>query len=31
MFLKECGWRFNHSGSRQQLKLIKHWVRESLK
>ena len=31
LFLKECEWRFNHSDSKEQLKLIKHWVRESLK
>ncbi|AVC43312.1 IS1595 family transposase [Francisella tularensis subsp. novicida] len=29
--LKECEWRFNHSDSKQQLKLIRHWVRETLK
>ncbi|OIN83387.1 IS1595 family transposase [Francisella sp. TX07-6608] len=31
LFLKECEWRFNHSDSKEQLKLIKHWVRETLK
>ena len=31
LFLKECEWRFNHSDSKEQLKLIRHWVRESLK
>ncbi|MBK2035455.1 IS1595-like element ISFtu6 family transposase [Francisella tularensis subsp. novicida] len=31
LFLKECEWRFNHSDSKQQLKLIRHWVRETLK
>lgn len=31
LFLKECEWRFNHSDSKEQLKIIKHWVRESLK
>ena len=31
LFLKECEWRFNHSASKEQLKLIRHWVRESLK
>ncbi|EZK38561.1 hypothetical protein P251_03325 [Francisella tularensis subsp. tularensis str. SCHU S4 substr. FTS-634/635] len=29
--MKECEWRFNHSASKEQLKLIKRWVRESLK
>ncbi|ORU24255.1 transposase, partial [Francisella tularensis subsp. holarctica] len=24
-------WRFNHSDSKEQLKLIRHWVRETLK
>ncbi len=31
LFLKECEWRFNHNDSKEQLKLIRHWVRESLK
>lgn len=31
LFLKECEWRFNHSDSKEQLKIIKHWVRESFK
>ncbi|AEB27517.1 Transposase, fragment [Francisella cf. novicida Fx1] len=31
LFLKECEWRFNHSDSKEQLKLIRHWVRETLK
>ena len=31
LFLKECEWRFNHSDSKEQLKLIRKWVRESLK
>ncbi|AJI53557.1 IS1595 family transposase [Francisella philomiragia] len=31
LFLKECEWRFNHSDSKEQLKLIRHRVRESLK
>lgn len=31
LFLKEYEWRFNHSDSKEQLKLIRHWVRESLK
>ena len=31
LFLKECEWRFNHSDSKEQLKIIKYWVRESLK
>ena len=31
LFLKECEWRFNHSDSKQQLKLIRKWVRESLR
>ncbi|MWY87696.1 IS1595 family transposase, partial [Francisella tularensis] len=26
-----CEWRFNHSDSKEQLKLIRHWVRETLK
>ncbi|AJJ47297.1 IS1595 family transposase [Francisella tularensis] len=31
LFLKECEWRFNHSDSKEQLKLIRNWVRETLK
>ncbi|AEI36809.1 Transposase, fragement [Francisella salina] len=31
LFLRECEWRFNHSDSKEQLKLIRHGVRESLK
>ena len=31
LFLKECEWRFNHSDSREQLKLLRNWVRQSLK
>ncbi|MBK2357489.1 IS1595 family transposase [Francisella hispaniensis] len=31
LFLKECEWRFNHSDSKEQLRLIRQWVRESLK
>ena len=28
LFLKECEWRFNHSDPKDQLRLIKQWVRE---
>lgn len=31
LFLKECEWRFNHSDSKEQLKIIRHWIRDSLK
>jgi transposase len=30
LFLKECEWRFNHPDPKQQLKLLKQWVREKM-
>jgi len=30
-FLKEFEWRFNNNDPKEQLKLLRNWVRQSLK
>ncbi|MGP5042370.1 IS1595 family transposase, partial [Psychrobacter celer] len=30
LYLKECEWRFNHSGPKSQLLQLKQWVKQGL-